>query len=138
MRGRYDDLQNKFDVLQEFVSANVGVASAATTLPPVSTTLSPVASNVSSYASAVTATNNPLTHQDTGFTPVRNGVRPTQQTKEMITPTTFNRFQVLGDTIEKDFETRLVGDSMIPGQLVEFCGRASNNKQTLLLSRCQA
>ena len=47
----------------------------------------------------------------------------------MLIPTTFNRFQVLGDTIEEDFETRLVGDSMIRGQLVEFCGRASNNKR---------
>ena len=120
--GRHEDLQKKFDALQDFVSANVGVASPASTL-------SPVSSNNSSYAAAVLATNPPPKPHDSGFTTVRNGARPTQRTKEMLIPTTFNRFQVLGDSIEEDFETRLVGDSMIRGQLVEFCGRASNNKR---------
>jgi len=67
--------------------------------------------------------------QDEGFQPVRNGARPTRATKQLLAPITFNRFQVLGETMEDEFETRLVGDSMVRGQLVEFCGRSSNSRR---------
>ncbi len=38
-------------------------------------------------------------------------------------------YQILSETIEEEHETRLIGDSMIEGQLTEFCGRASHGKR---------
>ena len=67
--------------------------------------------------------------QEDSFQRVRNGAKPKRQAPKFQTPTTFNRFQVLGETMEDEFETRLVGDSMVRGQLVEFCGRSSNSRR---------
>ncbi len=43
--------------------------------------------------------------------------------------TTFNRYQILSDTVEEEREPRLIGDSMIRGQLTEFCGRTLHGKR---------
>ena len=67
--------------------------------------------------------------QEDSFQRVRNGAKPKRPAPKLQTPTTFNRFQVLGETMEDEFETRLVGDSMVRGQLVEFCGRSSNSRR---------
>ena len=111
---KYRDLEMKFETLQDFVTANVGVA------PP------------SLVESTPSRTTPPQDHssasQDDGFHRVRNGAKP-RPARKLQTPTTFNRFQVLGETMEDDFETLLVGDSMVRGQLVEFCGRSSNSRR---------
>ena len=133
---KYRDLEKKFDTLQEFVTSNVGV-----TPPPLGETTSanrtPAPATPpqrppppTSQNDSLAATHAPLpASQEEEFQPVRNGAKPMQSVRRMETLTTFNRFQVLGKALEEDFETRLVGDSMIRGQLVEFCGRSSNSRR---------
>lgn len=67
--------------------------------------------------------------QDNEFQPVRNGAKPPRKVPELEDPITYNSFQVLAEIKEDEFETRLVGDSMIKGQLKEFCGRSSNGRR---------
>ena len=68
--------------------------------------------------------------QDDGFQLVRNGAKPHRMTPKLMNRLTYsNRFQVLGESMEDEFETRLVGDSMIKFQLNEFCGRSSNSRR---------
>jgi len=67
--------------------------------------------------------------RDEWFQPARNGAEPTRSTKQLLAPTTFNRFQVPGETMEDEFEIRLVGDSLVRGQLVEFSGHSSNSRR---------
>ena len=115
MRIKYRDLEKKFDTLQDFVTANVGVIPPSLVERPPSITTPPQ--------------NDSPASQEEDFQPVRNGAKPTRPKRKLQTPTTFNRFQVLGETMEDEFETRLVGDSMVRGQLVEFCGRSSNSRR---------
>ena len=124
MRKRYSELEKKFDTLQDFVTANVGVTPPSLVERPSNTTAPPQTDSPSA-----TQKDYLPASQDEGFQRVRNGAKPTSSKKELLAPTTFNRFQVLGDTMEDDFETRLVGDSMLRGQLVEFCGRSSNSRR---------
>ncbi len=64
----------------------------------------------------------------TEFQPVRNGAKAGK--KRIITPLTIsNKFQILEDTEEEPHEVRMVGDSIIRGQLEEFCGRAPRNRK---------
>lgn len=44
----------------------------------------------------------------------------------MVTHPIFNRFQVLKKPIEDEFQTRLVGDSLVRVQLEEFLGHSSD------------
>ena len=112
---KYRDLEKKFDTLQDFVTANVGVIPPSLVERPPSVTAPPQ--------------EIPPASQEDDFQPVRNGAKPKRPARKLQTPTTFNRFQVLGETLEDEFETRLVGDSMVRGQLVEFCGSSSNSRR---------
>ena len=68
--------------------------------------------------------------QDDGFQPVRNGAKPPRKSPKLEEDLTYsNRYQVLAETKEDEFETRLVGDSMIKGQLTEFCGRSRGGRR---------
>ena len=122
-----DELQKVKDelaALKEFVEANVGVQplSRVSASPHIACPASQEATPASQEV-APTATAS----QDQGFQTVRNGAKPK---KKLLTPTTFsNRYQVLADTMEDEFETRLVGDSMVRNQVVEFCGRSSNGRR---------
>ena len=114
-QNKYQDMKMKFDTLHEFVTANVGITLPSLVERPPPETAPPQ--------------NHPPASQDNEFRPVRNGAKPTRPSRNLQSPTTFNRFQVLGEVMEDDFETRLVGDSMVRGQLVEFCGRSSNSRR---------
>jgi len=103
LKEQHDNLKEQHESLKEFVAANI-------VEPP----------NSSPASSSSTPEGD--------FIPVRNGVRPSPP-KTMLGITTFNRYQILSDTIEEEHETRLIGDSMIRGQLTEFCGRASHGKR---------
>ena len=158
------ELQDKYDVLLEFVTATV------CTIPPSLGQNTSSASREGTYASRLVtpasqevplpasqalpqapqsprpasqaprpASQKPRpasqapqpASQPQGFQIVRNGARPK---RKPLTPTTFvtsNRFQVLANAVEDESETRLVGDSMVRQQRVEFCGRSSNGRRKL-------
>ena len=138
-------MKKQIEDLQEFVLSNIGVSPPSVEEGPPAAALSPINAEYSTSQGPLPAS------QDEGFQPVRNGARPRNSPKQLLTPTTFNRFQVLADhtepdsemnspaasnqiqvlakPIEDDFETRLVGDSMVRGQLVEFCGRSKNGRR---------
>ena len=99
--GKIDALTTKVETLNEFVSLNIGTH---TPPPP-----APDADNVS------------VPPQE-DFQVVKNNVRP----RKRMLPTTIcqNRFQILSDTDDNDEEVRLIGDSIVRGQLTEFVARA--------------
>ena len=103
---RIDALTTKLETLGEFVSLNVG------TTPTPARAASPHAPD---------ATNASVPPQE-DFEVVRNNVRP----RRRIIPITKcqNRFQILSDTADDEEEVRLIGDSIVRGQLSEFCARA--------------
>ncbi|XP_045136675.1 uncharacterized protein LOC123519439 [Portunus trituberculatus] len=69
---------------------------------------------------------------DPAFIPVRNGAR--RDTRRTHLPlTTYNRFSILSEQVEETQETRLVGDSIIRGQLEEFCGRVPSRRRRYCL-----
>lgn len=108
---KIDALITKLESLGEFVSLNV-----------VPSTPVPAASPVPPN------TNNAPVPSQTEFQVVRNNVSP----KRKIIPMTKcqNHFQILSDTIDDDEEeVRLVGDSMVRGQLIESCARASTTRR---------
>lgn len=43
--------------------------------------------------------------------------------------TTFSSFQILGEKTDEPFETRLIGDSIVRGQLTEFAGRVPQRRK---------
>ena len=122
LKEQYDslkDLKGKYEALLEFVSANVG------TTPP--SLASSASQERPSYADVVRP--QPAS-QDDGFQLVRNGAKPPRRPPKLMKRLTYgNRFQVLGEIKEDEFETRLVGDSMIRFQLREFCGRSPNGRR---------
>ncbi|XP_063860688.1 uncharacterized protein LOC135101044 [Scylla paramamosain] len=62
----------------------------------------------------------------------KNGSR--QYTRRIHLPTTtYNRFSILTEQIDEPEETRLVGDSIVRGQLVEFCGRVPSRRRRYCL-----
>ena len=71
--------------------------------------------------------NSPLSNQDDGFQLVRNGAR-VKSTRRPLPVTTYNKFQVIAEP-EETGEARIVGDSIVRGQLVEFCGRAPSKRK---------
>ncbi len=130
---RYTELKNSFDSLQEFITANVGVGAGTDTRQQLLTpaTQRRSAPPQASPASPVTSPD-PSPSQDAAFTPVRNGSR--QSTRRIHLPTTtYNRFSILTEQIDEPEETRLVGDSIVRGQLVEFCGRVPSRRRRYCL-----
>ena len=98
---KIEALTTKVETLSEFVSLNVGTH----TPPPLDTD----------------ADNVTVTPQE-DFQVVRNNVRP----RRRIMPITKcqNRFRILSDTADDEEEVRLIGDSLVRGQLTEFVARA--------------
>lgn len=62
------------------------------------------------------------------FQTVRRGFRPNKRSYKPAT-TIQNRFRILADLEDEPQEVRLVGDSILRGQLPEFCGRAPGNRK---------
>ena len=122
LKEQYDslkDLKGKYEALLEFVSANVG------TIPP--SLDSSASQEKPTFADVVRP--QPAS-QDDGFQLVRNGAKPPRSPPELEPQLTCgNRFRLLGEIKEDEFETRLVGDSMIDPQLEEFCGRSPNGRR---------
>ena len=46
-----------------------------------------------------------------------------------MTITSYNKSRIIGDAPNDSFNTRLIGDSIVRGQLVEFCGRAPEKRK---------
>ena len=62
------------------------------------------------------------------FLPVRNGCKPaTRRVLPVISVS--NKFQILTEPVSEPHETRLVGDSIIRQQHVEFCSRAPSSRK---------
>ena len=100
--GKIESLTKKSESLEEFITLNLD-----RTMP--SSTNAPVRTQVE-------------------FQLVRNNVRP--KAREVIPIICQNRFQILTDrTDEEEEEVRLVGDSMVRGQLTEFCARAPGKRK---------
>lgn len=121
-------LTRRIDSLEEFVSNNVARTAENTITTP--QRRAPVAAprRLSLPVSAASPPNNNNNDSSQEFQPVRNGARAATRRKA-IPVTTFNKFQILTETEEDPSEVRVVGDSIIRGQLVEFCGRAPGNRK---------
>ena len=117
-------LSNRVNALEELVANNSG--SRITTPQPTVSVPSPrrMLENTNQTASSPSLPTNASPQE---FVPVRNGVQPRK--RKILPVTTYNKFQILADREEDTNEVRLVGDSMVRGQLVEFCGRAPNNRK---------
>lgn len=114
--GKIDSLSTELKTLREFTSANVGVAASTGEATPATT------------STAVSPTNAPGSRDTHVFRLVRNNVRP--KIRRFMPTTCQNRFQILTDTSdEEEEEVRLVGDSIVGGQLEEFCARAPNKRK---------
>lgn len=64
---------------------------------------------------------NNKTNANNDFIAVKNGIKP--RVKPVIGVETYNSFSILGREDLNEPEIRLVGDSIVRGQLEEFCGR---------------
>ncbi|MPC98354.1 hypothetical protein E2C01_093721 [Portunus trituberculatus] len=116
---RYTELKNRFDTLQEFVSANIGRSATTDSLP---------------HTSVATADSRsrPFLSPDPAFIPVRNGARRDVR-RTHLPLTTYNHFSILSEQVEEAQKTRLVGDSIVRGQLEEFCGRVPSRRRRYCL-----
>ena len=103
---KIDSLTNKSEAVVEFVTNNV------VGTPPDSTEVTPTAAPV---------------RTEPEFQIVRNNVRP--RVRKIIPTTCQNRFRILADRTEEEEEVRLVGDSLVRGQLTEFCARAPEKRK---------
>ena len=132
-----ESLSTRFDALQEFVTANIGVPAGRLQAPPTNTTdnsppqnedNSPPQNEGDSNTTTPSTTNSDSLSQVTPFQPVRNGAKPS---KKRVLPviTLQNKFQILAETVEEPHDVRLIGDSIIRQQLVEFCGRAPTHRK---------
>ena len=116
----------RMDTLQEFVSNNIGQGSEnSTRLESGSDAVPRTLPSVINNSSSSTPTPTQITRND--FQPVRNGA--TRKTRTVLPITTYNSFQVLATEEEDSHEVRMVGDSIIRGQLSEFCGRAPRSRK---------
>ena len=108
---KIDSLEKRSETLQEFVTLNIAGTSANST--------------------DVTSTNGILqapARTEHEFQVVRNNVQP--KARKVIPTTCQNRFQILTDqTGEEEEEVRLVGDSLVRGQLTELCARAPEKRK---------
>ncbi len=78
-------------------------------------------------SSPTDSTNRNLPASPTEFVTVRNGIKAA---KKIISPLTIsNSFQILAEAEDEMHDVNIVGDSIIRGQLVEFCGRAPRNRK---------
>ena len=111
---KYEDLARQFDALKDFVSANIG-CSDPQIAPP------------STAALPDEPPRAPVHRESTDFTVVRSRITPTN--KKFLPITTYNRFKVLSEEEDDELETRLVGDSIVRGQISEFCGRARKTRK---------
>lgn len=57
----------------------------------------------------------------------RKESRPTFRLQLLVT--TLKLYQILNETLDENEETKLIGDSIIREQLVEFCGRSSSYRK---------
>ena len=118
-------LKEKVKALEEFATLNVAVTPEleVTITTPSSPTPTP------SPQTTITTNTNPVPPQEE-FHTVTNGVRPRRRNFLPITMCQ-NRFQLLPDQVDVDDneEVRLVGDSMVRGQLTEFCSRAPRTRK---------
>ena len=104
---KINSLTNKSEAVVEFVTDNV------VGTPPDSNKETPTAAPV---------------RTEPEFQIVRNNVRP--KVRKVIPTTCQNRFRILADhTEEEEEEVRLVGDSLVRGQLTEFCARAPEKRK---------
>lgn len=120
-------LTRRVNTLEEFVSANIATDSSR---PAASQDLI-AAPESTTITGSPTLTNEVSPTQNNDFQRVTNGIKATK-TRHVIPITTYNKFQILtenNDDENEPEETRLVGDSIIRGQLTEFCGRAPNRRK---------
>ena len=111
-KGMIESLTKDLKTLQEFTTANVAVASSSSEATP---------------ADAPVPPSSP-SGRSRDFQVVRNNVRPS--VRKVMPINCQNRFKILSDTLdEEEEEVRLVGDSIIGGQLKEFCARAPNSRK---------
>ena len=128
---RYQELKHSFELLQESVRANVGVGVSASLQRAArqdgQEAPTPTTAATSPDSPTDPSSSSPSEHP---FTQVRNGARPSRR-PHLPTTTCNNRFQILSDTgdDEDTEEIRLVGDSMLRGQLIEFCGRSPRSRK---------
>ena len=120
---RVAELERQVRALTESRQSVIGVATKKS-LPQAA-----VSSEHGSSVSGLTVSAGSGAATDNPFVPVRRGARPLAPKIECLPIKTTNRFTVLGfeDTNEND--VRLVGDSIVRGQLEEFCGRNPNSRQ---------
>ena len=76
---------------------------------------------------AILDNNNASLPQGT-FLPVRHGCRHTTR-RVLPVLTVSNKFQILAEPVTEPHESRLVGDSIIRQQHVEFCSRAPSSRK---------
>lgn len=120
---RYDELANKFSILQEFVASNIGCSTEAALSY----------ATVAAASRPTTSPSPPTPNPEAAFTPVRNGYKAANKPKSFLPITTSNRFSILAEEEEEEHETRLIGDSIVRGQLDEFCGRARAKRKRLCM-----
>ena len=120
------ELTKQLSALQEFVANNIGCSTDA-----VRTYATAAASGPPSSTATTTPPPPRPNAEALAFKVVRNGSRPTN--KAFLPITTHNRFAVLAEEKEEAFETRLIGDSIVRGQLEEFCGRARATRKRLCM-----
>ena len=130
-------LTRRVDALEEFAASNIGhsVEGSDTNRPrqdaaQVDSVVPPAVADVCQASGSPplppNATNSSCSAQDDGFQPVRNGARV--KSRCILPVTTFNRFQAIAEPEEAN-EARIVGDSIVQGQLIEFCGRAPTKRK---------
>ena len=126
---RIDALSSELMSLQEFVTLNVGVPPASTPAAAATASTSPPETQPTTATNDDPATEERAPPPQDEYRLVRNGARSKPR---KILPVTVcqNRFQILADgEVEEEDEVRLVGDSMVRGQLTEFCGRAPRSRK---------
>ena len=97
--GKIESLTKKSESLEEFITLN--------------------------FSTNAMPTEAPVRTQEE-FQVVRNNVRA--KARKIIPTTCQNRFQILTDRTDEE-EVRLVGDSIVRGQLTEFCARAPGKRK---------
>ena len=118
----HDELKKKIHVLQKFVKSNVGV------LPPILLPIDQSKIYFAGIATKLDAVSLPVPS-----TPVRNGVRWTNN-KLFLSIRSYNRFKILAEDREEDYEPRFIGDSIVREQLQEFYGRTRATKKRMCTS----
>ncbi|XP_063857228.1 uncharacterized protein LOC135098765 [Scylla paramamosain] len=120
---QYEDVVQQLEALKEFVVSNTGCTSTdvVPAIPdrPASSTLGAPARPHAELA-------------ESPFILVKNRATTTN-VKNFLPISTHNRYQILAEEEEDAQETRLVGDSIVRGQLSEFCGRARRTRKRLCM-----